>query len=210
MASAAATSRHTVVLGVIIGMHVLFFIALKSGLTAHGVAIMQDIVAVDLPPPPKEDQKREPPPPPPIDRPPPMVPRPMIDLAPDTAPSQAISNVVVGTKPAAPPPPPKPAAPAGPTQQASLDVRRMGDRIKPTYPSASRRLGEEGKVILLVRIGVDGRVIDASIDQSSGFPRLDEAAQQHVIKYYRFKPAMSAGTPVETQVRVPISFKLEE
>ena len=61
-----------------------------------------------------------------------------------------------------------------------------------------------------MRVGVDGRVVDASVDQSSGFPRLDEAAQQHVIKYYRFKPAMSAGTPVETQVRVPISFKLEE
>ncbi len=210
MASAAAASRHTLVLGVIIGMHVLMFIALKSGLTAHGVALIQDIVAVDLPPPPKEDEKREPPPPPPIDRPPPMVPPPMIDLAPDTGPSQAISNVVVGERPAAAPPPPKPAAPAGPTQQASLDVRRMGDRIKPTYPSASRRLGEEGKVILLVRVGVDGRVVNATVDQSSGFPRLDEAAQQHVTKYYRFKPAMSAGTPVETQVRVPISFKLEE
>lgn len=198
-----------VVLGVIIGMHVLMFIALKTGLAAHGVAMIQDIVAVDLPPPPKEDEKKEPPPPPPVDRPPPSVPPPMIDLGPDTGPSEAISNVVITDKPA-PAPPPKAAAPAGPTQQASLDVRKMGERIKPPYPSASRRLGEEGKVILLVRVGVDGRVVDASVDQSSGFPRLDEAAQQHVVKYYRFKPAMSAGTPVETQVRVPISFKLEE
>lgn len=209
MASAAAASRRVVVLGVIIGMHILMFIALKTGLAAHGVALIQDIVAVDLPPPPKEDEKKEPPPPPPVDRPPPSVPPPMIDLGPDTAPSQAISNVVITDKPTAAPPP-KPAAPAGPTQQASLDVRKMGERIKPPYPSASRRLGEEGKVILLVRVGVDGRVVDASVDQSSGFPRLDEAAQQHVVKYYRFKPAMSAGTPVETQVRVPISFKLEE
>ncbi|MFO1377486.1 MAG: energy transducer TonB [Steroidobacteraceae bacterium] len=198
-----------VVLGVIIGMHILMFIALKTGLAAHGVALIQDIVAVDLPPPPKEDEKKEPPPPPPVDRLPPTVPPPMIDLGPDTGPSEAISNVVITDKPQAAPPP-KPAAPAGPTQQASLDVRKMGERIKPPYPSASRRLGEEGKVILLVRVGVDGRVVDASVDQSSGFPRLDEAAQQHVIKYYRFKPAMSAGTPVETQVRVPISFKLEE
>jgi protein TonB len=197
------------VLSVIIGMHVVMFIALKTGLAGKGVALIQDIVSVDLPPPPKDDDKKEPPPPPPVDRPPPMVPPPMIDLGPDTGPSQAITNVVISDKPAAAPPP-KPAAPAGPTQQASLDVRRMGDRIKPPYPSASRRLGEEGKVILLVRIGVDGRVVNASVDQSSGFPRLDEAAQAHVVKYYRFKPAMSAGTPVETQVRVPISFKLEE
>lgn len=208
MASAAAASRRVVVLGVIIGMHILMFIALKTGLAAHGVALIQDIVAVDLPPPPKEDEKKEPPPPPPVDRPPPMVPPPMIDLGPEISESTAIQNVVAApTRPAAPPPPPKP---AGPTQQASLDVRKMGERIKPPYPSASRRLGEEGKVILLVRVGVDGRVVGASVDQSSGFPRLDEAAQQHVVKYYRFKPAMSAGTPVETQVRVPISFKLEE
>lgn len=209
MASAAAKTRRTIVLGVIIGIHILFFIAMKSGLAGHGVKLIENIVAVDLPEPSKKEDSKEPPPPPPIDRPPPMVPPPLIDLGPDTSDSSAIQNVVQApTKPvAAAAPPPKP---AGPTQQASLDVRKMGDRIKPPYPSASRRLGEEGKVVLLVRIGVDGKVIDASVDQSSGFPRLDEAAQAHVVKYYRFKPAMSAGTPVETQVRVPISFKLEE
>jgi protein TonB len=210
MASAAAKTRRTIVLGVIIGMHVLAFIALKSGLAGHGVKLIENIVAVDLPEPAKREDNKEPPPPPPIDRPPPMVPPPLIDLGPDTSDTNAIQNVVQApNKPAAAaaPPPPKP---AGPTQQASLDVRRMGERIKPPYPSASRRLGEEGKVVLLVRIGVDGKVVDAAVDQSSGFPRLDEAAQQHVVKYYRFKPAMSAGTPVETQVRVPISFKLEE
>jgi protein TonB len=195
----------------IILLHLGFYWALTSGLAQAGLEIVQDIVAVDLPPPPpKPEDVKEPPPPPPIDRPPPTVPPPLIDLGPDTGPSSAISNVVMSNTPtaarpiAAPPPRPVDVTPP------RLDLRRLGDRARPNYPSASRRLGEEGVVMLLVRVGTDGRVSDCQVDQSSGFPRLDEAAKEHVAKYYRFSPATSGGQPIEGTVRIPIRFKLEE
>ena len=93
--------------------------------------------------------------------------------------------------------------------QQTLDAQlAMGERIKPPYPSASRRLGEEGKVILLVRVGVDGRVVGASVDQSSGFPRLDAAAVEAVTRW-RFVPARRGDEPVDSSVIVPITFALE-
>lgn len=53
---------------------------------------------------------------------------------------------------------------------------------KPEYPSASKRLTEEGTVQLKFLVGVDGKVIDSAVEKSSGFRRLDEAARQGLSK----------------------------
>ena len=79
---------------------------------------------------------------------------------------------------------------------------------KPSYPALSRRLGEQGKVVLRVLIGVEGRAQKAEIKQSSGFDRLDQAALRTVLDW-RYVPGKHAGVPQAMWFDVPISFVLE-
>ena len=48
-----------------------------------------------------------------------------------------------------------------------------------------------------------------TVTQSSGFPRLD-AAVECVVRRLPFEPGKRDGQPVDSQVSVPIVFKLEE
>lgn len=80
---------------------------------------------------------------------------------------------------------------------------------RPAYPNMSRRLGEEGRVLLRVLVGVDGRPLQVVINESSGFSRLDRAAQEAVSLQWRFVAAKRSGAPIEGWVIVPITFKLE-
>ncbi|MFZ9759375.1 MAG: TonB family protein, partial [Burkholderiaceae bacterium] len=59
---------------------------------------------------------------------------------------------------------------------------------KPGYPMMSKRLGEEGQVLLRVLVSSQGSAEQVQLLRSSGFPRLDEAAQEAVAKW-RFVPA---------------------
>lgn len=78
----------------------------------------------------------------------------------------------------------------------------------PAYPRLSRRLGEQGKVLLRVRVTVEGRAAQIVEAQSSGSARLDEAARQ-AVRQWRFVPAQRGGQAVEAWVIVPIVFTLE-
>lgn len=53
---------------------------------------------------------------------------------------------------------------------------------KPVWPAESLRNGEEGAVVLAYLIGMDGRVIESRVEQSSGHPLLDLAAQDGLAK----------------------------
>ena len=81
--------------------------------------------------------------------------------------------------------------------------------IKPSYPVLSRRLGEQGKVVLRVFIGAEGRAQKAEIKQSSGFDRLDQTALRTVLDW-RYVPGKHAGVPQAMWFDVPISFVLEQ
>lgn len=78
----------------------------------------------------------------------------------------------------------------------------------PAYPQASRRRGEEGLVILRVRVGINGRASEIQVAESSGHPRLDRAAEDAVARW-RFEPARDGDQPVDSWVRVPVAFRLE-
>jgi len=78
---------------------------------------------------------------------------------------------------------------------------------RPVYPPLSRRLGEEGKVLLRVRVSAEGQPIAVDVEESSNFERLDEAARQ-VVARWRFVPARHGDEPVEATVIVPIVFRL--
>lgn len=79
---------------------------------------------------------------------------------------------------------------------------------KPPYPALSRRLGEQGKVVVRVLIEVDGTAREAEINQSSGFDRLDQAALEAVLRW-RYVPGRRAGVPQAMWFNIPISFVLE-
>ena len=69
-------------------------------------------------------------------------------------------------------------------------------------------MGEEGKVLLKVRVSAQGTALDVAISKSSGFPRLDAAAQDAVARW-RFVPARRGDEAVDSSVVVPITFALD-
>ena len=91
------------------------------------------------------------------------------------------------------------------TTQATL---LPGTRALPIYPDLARRVGVQGSVILLVVIGVDGRVgaieVLRSPDARFGF----DLAAIEAVKQWRYRPALMSGRPVAVQMRVVIEFAL--
>ena len=205
--SAGASRRMAVFIAIII-LHIGFFWALKQGLVRAGMNLIEDLSIMDLPPPPPPPENLdEPPPPPPVDVPPPEVPPPLIELPTFEGPTTAITARVVESTP-------RPAS-ATPPRQVAITPPRMkarGDRvmaaINACYPSASRRLSEEGRVLVTITIGADGKVGALRVSQSSGFERLDGAAEC-VVRRLPFDPGKRDGQPVEAQATLPIVFKLE-
>jgi protein TonB len=78
----------------------------------------------------------------------------------------------------------------------------------PTYPAMSRRLAEQGKVLLEVLILANGTVGEIKLKQSSGFKRLDDAALQ-TVKQWRFQPAKRGNQAIDYWYIQPISFSLD-
>ena len=79
---------------------------------------------------------------------------------------------------------------------------------KPPYPPLSKRLGEQGKVVVRTLIGADGVPQKAEIKQSSGFERLDQSAVATALRW-RYVPGKRAGMAEAMWFNVPFSFVLE-
>lgn len=82
------------------------------------------------------------------------------------------------------------------------------DNPRPAYPAMSRRLGEQGQVLLRVWVEADGRPSQVELRRSSGFDRLDRAALQ-AVQRWRFVPGQRAGLPEAMWTEVPLQFVLE-
>jgi protein TonB len=98
-------------------------------------------------------------------------------------------------------------APAPAFVAARFDADYL-DNPKPAYPHASRRLGEEGKVVLRVFVSAEGEAKLVEVKHSSGFQRLDQAAEEAVARW-RFVPAKRGEQAVTAWVVVPIVFSLK-
>jgi len=137
-------------------------------------------------------------------------PRPVLAMQPKQA--TAPASFTVPAAPAAP----VPAAPIAPTASAAPTAAISAARFdaaylqnpKPNYPAISRRLGEEGKVLLRVKVAADGSASAVDLEKSSSFERLDEAARQ-VVARWRFVPAKRGDQAIEASVIVPIVFRLD-
>jgi periplasmic protein TonB len=175
-------------LSFVVLLHIALVWAIVSGLAYRAMEVTPSPIEtkiIDETP----QEKAEPPPPPPAFQPPPppFVPPPEVDIA--TPPAPAASTAITVVTPV------RPAAPAPREAVSVLPHVDTGASREPEYPPVSRRLGEQGTVILAVLVEPNGRASDAKIVQSSGFPRLDQAAIDGVKTSYRFAPGTLDGKP---------------
>lgn len=109
-------------------------------------------------------------------------------------------------------PPPAPLQMALPSQPVMLSSELSvicPERAAPHYPMASKRMNEQGKAVLRVELGEDGKVANAMVKTSSGFARLDEAALA-AIKTWRCKPPVRNGVAVRASALQAFNFSLSE
>lgn len=104
--------------------------------------------------------------------------------------------------------PTKPQMPAGPVTLSSELSVSCPSLTAPTYPAISRRMGEEGKLVLRVELDEAGRIDDARVIDSSGYDRLDKAALE-AVRSWRCRPSMRDGQPVRAIALQPFNFVLQ-
>ena len=221
--------RPLVIASAVAALHVGGLVALQSGLLVRAYEI---IVPVEM-----LSQIIEPPKPilpPPVPAPPPPqepirvnkpivlppAPQPLAIADPTPAPN---APVVAPSPPAPLPPIAAPvaaaastapvspaAAPAPPAPKIELP-RGDADYLnnpKPPYPPVSKRLGEQGRVVVRVFVGEDGQPQKTELRTSSGFERLDATAVATVMRW-RFRPGTRGGQPEAMWINVPMDFKLD-
>lgn len=83
------------------------------------------------------------------------------------------------------------------------------DRPEPTYPRDALRERQQGTVIVLAQVDVQGHVSDTRVIQHSGSFTLDRAAANEVRKW-QFQPALENGRPVVASAEVPVTYRLDQ
>lgn len=182
-------------------------------LTAHHrehTLRMVNVLDLPKPPPPEKPvvQKSDPKPriqpevvaPPPIVATPAPPPAVAVSATPSPPrPAPVAPAAVVADAPVAPPSPP-------PTDVGDL-TSKMISATPPSYPQDSRRLHEQGTVVLSVLLAADGRVDRVAVAKTSGFYRLDRAALS-AVRHWRWSPTLRDGAAVLVQGNVVIPFVL--
>ncbi len=192
------------VLSVVIGAHVAFAIGLIAASAVKYVPQLREMLDAKLIKHEEEPPPKEPPPPPPDFKPPPIQ-TPSLDLPVVAGPPSERAVVVPKAEP--PPPAAKPAPPPI-TQARVAKGSNLGEACSTYYPSASRRLSEEGSVVLLVFVAPSGRVSETKVETSSGIGRLDEAAQKCVTAQGRFEPQKVGSEAVGSWQRMKWTWRL--
>jgi protein TonB len=78
----------------------------------------------------------------------------------------------------------------------------------PDYPTLSRRVGEQGRVLLRVLVSEQGTPQSVELESGSGYSRLDQAALD-AVKKWRFVPARKGSQAISAYVLVPLKFSLD-
>jgi protein TonB len=93
---------------------------------------------------------------------------------------------------------------AGAGKIFELSDLKVSRRVRPDYPAIARKRKEEGTVTLLITLE-GANVLSVTVEKSSGFSALDEAAAA-AVRRWRFEPGRNAA---RVQARVPVTFKLK-
>ena len=219
-----SSQRTAILIGGVVLLHVLALWALHTGLLQRATEwVIPMAVVSEMPPPPPSPPIKPPPPPPATPVRPSLAPTPLAlaplptpqptaaPIAPPTLAATAPVNAPVLATPSVAPAPSVVAVPA-PSPPAKVDMpTTMADyRVQslPIYSLMSKRMGEQGRVVVRVLISVDGVPQQAEVHQSSGFGRLDRSAVEAAMRS-RYVPLKRGGIPEATWVLAPIEFKLE-
>lgn len=207
--SSPSASRRSGLLTVVIGLHAAVIAVVIAAKTV-APQIMEMPLIVDL----VQPAEIKPPEakPLPVTKPQPVFQKPQPRPTPTPVIEATQSQVATANAPVASPPDVKPAPSAPPAEAPVVQARFDADYLKnpaPPYPPLSRRMGEEGKVILRVSVNPQGGADQVEIRTSSGSQRLDESAV-NTVKHWKFIPAKRGDTAVQSWVLVPIAFKLEQ
>jgi protein TonB len=200
--------------------HVLVFYMFYSGLLSRMVQVaMPAAVMVSFVPEPSAPAKAAAPKvvemakltPPPL----PVVP--LVAIVPPETISIAVQPPTVQAAPAAPAAPSAerapqvasavaaPAAPSAPRTLTTGVEYIVAPQV--VYPQVSRRMGEQGKVMLRILVSAKGMPDQVTIEASSGSSRLDDAARIAGLRA-QFKPYVENGHAVAVYVIVPLNFTL--
>lgn len=76
-----------------------------------------------------------------------------------------------------------------------------------TYPQAARRLGQQGQVLVSLRIWADGRVDDQKVVEPSPYNRLNRAALELVLQVEKFMPLPDESVPY-AYFQLPIEYTI--
>ena len=100
-------------------------------------------------------------------------------------------------------------ATAAPTDTIVFEARpRYRVPPKPAvYPARAIELGQQGEVLIRVRLDLDGSAAEIKLWRSSGFDILDRSALA-AVRGWHFHPAMRGGHPVAAWVEIPVRFHL--
>lgn len=205
-------NRLLVTLGVSVGLHlVLFQVSFSGSVSTPRVAVDQGKTSIAMklqrapvrerPEPEKPEEKPEP------EDPEPRKPKPV----------ETEKPVEKKTEPV------KPREVREPERQEKTEKKQQSSRERtgahmvkkadyvrnpsPEYPVVSRRRGEEGTVLLRVRIDEEGVPLNVSVRESSGHERLDQAAVE-TVRNWSFSPAEENGSSVRSNVLVPVKFDI--
>jgi protein TonB len=143
-----------------------------------------------------------------LNLPPPPMPIAIADPTPAQDAPVGVKTAPLALPPIAAPVAEMPAPTAPPKVQLPSSDADYLQNAAPVYPRHSKRLGEQGKVILRVLIGADGLAQKAEVRSSSGYERLDQSALDTVLSW-RYVPGKRAGVATAMWFNVPINFVLE-
>src|SRR5262249_36851313 len=75
------------------------------------------------------------------------------------------------------------------------------------YPPGAIELGQQGEVLVRVRLDTEGGAVEILIHRSSGSELLDRAALA-AVRQWQFLPAVRDGRAVAAWVEIPVRFQL--
>jgi len=78
---------------------------------------------------------------------------------------------------------------------------------RPYYPPAARSAGMQGTVLVWLKVSTEGKVVEARVEQSCGYPILDDAAVRFAYTV-RLQPARQGAIPVVAEAKLPVAYRL--
>lgn len=217
-------TRLVAVVVVVILMAVLGY-AFVTGLAYQYVKkVSEQLNTFDVAPPPPPPPPPDEPPPPPPDTPqptsPPVVappaivqtPAPPVNIVTTTTPPPAAPVTVTAAPPApvvvqAPPAPPRPSLATRASPRGN-----PGDWFtEDYYPASAKREGVQGRVVVALTIGTNGRVTGCNVTTSSGNGELDAVTCRVATRSGRFSPAKDTeGNAIESNYTLPVRWQLRD